>query len=96
MRYEFRVSGVVSEALVEAFPEFDRVALSDETLFRGPVIDEAHLYGILARLQSLGLHVLEMRQLPESRAGPRAGAGSSGNVGEGGTPRAGEARDPET
>ena len=29
------------------------------------VVDEAHLYGLLARCQSLGLRVLEMRQLPE-------------------------------
>ena len=32
---------------------------------RGPVVDEAHLYGLLMRCQSLGLRVLEMRQLPE-------------------------------
>ncbi|WP_370080397.1 hypothetical protein [Streptacidiphilus sp. MAP12-16] len=65
MRYEFRVDGVVSETLTEAFPELDRIALPDQTLFLGVVTDEAHLYGLLVRFQSLGLHVLEMRQLPE-------------------------------
>lgn len=65
MRYEFRVVGIVSEALAEAFPEFDRTTMPEQTLFFGPVTDEAHLYGLLARFQSLGLHVLEMRQLPE-------------------------------
>ncbi|MDH6577799.1 hypothetical protein [Kitasatospora sp. MAP5-34] len=68
MRYEFRIAGLVSEALAEAFPEFDRVPVPvpvpEETLFCGPVTDEAHLYGLLVRFQSLGLHVLEMRQLP--------------------------------
>jgi len=65
MRYEFRVTGVVSEALAEAFPELDRAALPDQTLFVGRIIDEAHLYGLLVRFQSLGLRVLEMRQVLE-------------------------------
>ncbi|MCF3137480.1 hypothetical protein [Streptomyces olivochromogenes] len=65
MRYEFRIDGRLSETLAEAFPELDHVVVSDETLLFGPVVDEAHLYGLLARLQSLGLHVLEMRRLPE-------------------------------
>lgn len=30
-----------------------------------PVVDTAHLYGPLTRLQSLGLRVVEMRRLPE-------------------------------
>ncbi|MEV0179782.1 hypothetical protein AB0I54_10850 [Streptomyces sp. NPDC050625] len=65
MRYEIRIDGHLSETLVEAFPELDHVVVSDQTLLFGPVVDEAHLYGLLARCQSLGLHVLEMRQLPE-------------------------------
>jgi hypothetical protein len=65
MRYEIRIDGHLSQTLVEAFPELDHVVVSDQTLLFGPVVDEAHLYGLLARCQSLGLHVLEMRQLPE-------------------------------
>ncbi|MEE2032228.1 hypothetical protein [Rhodococcus chondri] len=72
MRYEFRIAGLVSAALAEAFPELHHTAMSDQTLFYGTVVDEAHLYGLLNRFQSLGLHVVEMRQLPESRAGPRS------------------------
>ncbi|MEY9847412.1 hypothetical protein [Streptacidiphilus sp. MAP5-3] len=64
MRYEFRVADSVSEALAEAFPELSRVPVSEQTLFVGPVTDEAHLHGLLDRFQSLGLRVLEMRQLP--------------------------------
>ena len=70
MRYEFRVADVVSDALAEAFPELDHTALSDQTLFYGNVIDEAHLYGLIHRFQSLGIHVLDMRQLPESPSSP--------------------------
>ncbi|MDI9899130.1 hypothetical protein QM716_04615 [Rhodococcus sp. IEGM 1409] len=70
MRYEFRIAGLVSEALVDAFPELHHTALQEQTLFYGAVTDEAHLYGLLNRFQALGLHVLEMRQLPGSESRP--------------------------
>ncbi|POX54447.1 hypothetical protein C3489_13300 [Streptomyces sp. Ru71] len=65
MRYEIRVEGHVSETLAKVFPELDHVMISGQTVLYGPVVDEAHLYGLLARFQSLGLRVVEMRQLPE-------------------------------
>ncbi|WP_419665510.1 hypothetical protein [Streptomyces sp. 2-1] len=65
MRYEIRVDGHMSETLTSAFPELDHVLMSGHTVLYGSVIDEAHLYGLLARCRSLGLRVLEMRQLPE-------------------------------
>ncbi|GGY22282.1 hypothetical protein [Streptomyces djakartensis] len=66
MRYEIRVAGHMSETLTKAFPELAHVLVSDQTVLYGPVVDEAHLYGLLARFQSLGLRVVEMRQLPET------------------------------
>jgi hypothetical protein len=65
MRYEIRVDGHLSETLTEAFPELEHVVMSGQTVLYGPVIDEAHLYGLLTRFQSLGLRVVEMRELPE-------------------------------
>ncbi|WP_458242791.1 hypothetical protein [Streptomyces sp. MAI_2237] len=65
MRYEIRVDGHMSETLAKAFPELDHVVMSGQTVLFGSVIDEAQLFGLLARCQSLGLHVLEMRQVPE-------------------------------
>ncbi|MFF6877595.1 MULTISPECIES: hypothetical protein [unclassified Streptomyces] len=65
MRYEIRIAGQMSETLAKVFPELDHVVVSGQTLLYGPVVDEAHLYGLLARFQSLGLRVVEMRQLPE-------------------------------
>ncbi|MCX4808006.1 hypothetical protein ACFWWM_10330 [Streptomyces sp. NPDC058682] len=64
MRYEFRISGVVPDALAASFPELDRTPVPEQTLLFGSVADEAHLYGLLTRFQSLGLRVLEMRRLP--------------------------------
>ncbi|MFI2506486.1 hypothetical protein [Streptomyces sp. NPDC018972] len=65
MRYEIRVDGHLSEPLIKVFPELDHVVMSGQTLLFGHVVDEAHLYGLLARCQSLGLRVLEMRQVPQ-------------------------------
>jgi hypothetical protein len=65
MHYEIRVDGHMSETLSKAFPELDHVMMSGQTVLFGPVVDEAHLYGLLARCQSLGLRVVEMRQVPE-------------------------------
>jgi hypothetical protein len=65
MRYEIRVEGHLSETLAKVFPELDHVLMSSQTVLYGPVVDDAHLYGLLARFQSLGLRVLEIRQLPD-------------------------------
>lgn len=65
MRYEIRIDGQMSKALTEAFPEMEHVVVSHQTVLFGQIVDEAHLYGLLARCQSLGLRVVEMRQLPE-------------------------------
>ncbi len=65
MRYEFHVIGRVSEPLTEAFPELRTEPGSQQTLFFGTVTDEAHLFGLLSRFRDLGLHVEEMRRLPD-------------------------------
>ncbi|MEV5282574.1 hypothetical protein [Streptomyces sp. NPDC051994] len=65
MRYEIRVDGQMSDLLTEAFPELESFVVPHQTVLFGRVTDEAHLYGLLARFQSLGLHVAEMRRLPE-------------------------------
>ncbi|MDT0387891.1 hypothetical protein [Streptomyces sp. DSM 41921] len=65
MRYEIRVEGQMSETLAKVFPELDHVMMAGQTVLFGPVVDEAHLYGLLSRFQSLGLRVVEMRRLPE-------------------------------
>jgi hypothetical protein len=67
VRYEIRVEGHLSETLARSFHEhaWDHVLMAGQTVLFGPVVDEAHLYGLLARCRSLGLRVVEMRQLPE-------------------------------
>ncbi|MGI5375121.1 hypothetical protein ACQEV2_12900 [Streptomyces sp. CA-251387] len=65
MRYEIRVDGQMSDELTTAFPELDSFVVPCQTVLYGQVHDEAHLYGLLVRFQSLGLRVLEFRLLPE-------------------------------
>jgi hypothetical protein len=37
------------------------------TLLTGPVVDQAQLHGLLERIEELGLELLEMQQVQESR-----------------------------
>lgn len=66
MRYEFLLSGAVSDTVRAAFPELEAAnAPGGGTALFGPVNDKAHLRGLLARFDQLGLTVIEMRQLPD-------------------------------
>ena len=65
MRYEVRIAGAMPEITARtAFPEWDRRVLPAQTILRGQIVDEAHLYGLLARLRELGVHVREVRRAP--------------------------------
>ncbi|WP_046770461.1 hypothetical protein [Jiangella alkaliphila] len=66
MRYEFLVPGRVSDTVRAAFPEFGVAdGPAGGTSIFGPVRDRADLRGVLARLDALGLTVVEMRKLPD-------------------------------
>ena len=62
--YEFRVVSPVPETVAEAFPELEAVVIGDQTVFYGDVVDEAHLFGLLARFRMLHLLIVDMRPLP--------------------------------
>lgn len=64
--YEIRIEGQVSEQVLSAFEGMDACVQAKETVLRGPVIDQAALYGLLDRIQALGLELVEVRRL-----GPR-------------------------
>ncbi|MDN5918400.1 MAG: hypothetical protein L0I76_25435 [Pseudonocardia sp.] len=63
-RYEFRVAGRLSPALCDAFEGLTVQEVPTETSLCGPVTDEAHLHGLLALMQSLGLQVVSLHRLP--------------------------------
>jgi hypothetical protein len=63
--YEIRVTGVLPP---EALLDFGRLTASVEpveTVLHGPIQDQAALNGLLARLETFGVQVLEIRRLQD-------------------------------
>lgn len=66
MRYQFIVSGSVSDDAMAALPELRAVPYpTGGTVLFGPVRDASDVSSLLARLADLGLSVVEMRPLPD-------------------------------
>jgi hypothetical protein len=63
--YEFRVCGRLGPMLLQAFPDLEAEMRGKFTLLRGILRDQAALHGVLARLEALGLELVDMRQLTE-------------------------------
>ncbi len=58
--------GTLSPAALAAFPELTSgPAPAGGTALWGPMQDESELAGLMARFADLGLHVVELRQLPD-------------------------------
>jgi hypothetical protein len=64
--YQIRVRGHLGPATLRAFPDLHAVAQGHDTLLRG-VADQAALHGVLARIEELGLELIEVRRLPAHR-----------------------------
>jgi hypothetical protein len=64
-KYEFRIRGRLSEPLLESFDSLQSDVEPVETVLHGPVRDQAELHGIIERVQSLGLELVEVRRLPD-------------------------------
>jgi len=64
-RYEFRVAGKLSDRARHAFDDMEVVEAPPETIIRGVVVDDSHLHGILALLQTMGLQVVAMNEVPD-------------------------------
>ena len=65
-RYEFRVAGRLSERAQGAFGDMAVHDAPPETVILGEVVDDAHLHGVLAQIQDLGLHVVSVLQVPSA------------------------------
>ena len=72
--YVIRVRGRVSHAALERLEGLQSGPGGVETVLRGRVRDQAELHGLLDRIKTLGLELVEVRRLPLSspvRAGSR-------------------------
>jgi hypothetical protein len=67
-RYEIRVRGRLGEKLAARFEGFDMEVEPVETVLRGPIQDQSALHGILGQIESLGLELVEVRRVEESRS----------------------------
>jgi hypothetical protein len=62
--YEIRIKGRLSDSLLAAFEGLTATVEPVETVLYGPVKDQSTLHGLLDRIQSLGLELVEIRRLP--------------------------------
>jgi hypothetical protein len=62
-RYEIRVRGHLSPAVAASFEGLETQLEPAETVLYGQLKDESTLYGILDRMQALGLELVEVRRL---------------------------------
>ena len=62
--YEIRIKGRLSDSLLAAFEGLTATVEPVETVLHGPVQDQSALHGLLDRIHSLGLELVEIRQLP--------------------------------
>jgi hypothetical protein len=62
VRYEIIVRGLLDETPLAAFPTLSAEAQGAETVLAGGLADQAALYGVLARIEALGLELIEVRR----------------------------------
>jgi hypothetical protein len=62
--YEIRVRGHLGTKMLRAFPALGAQTRGEDTLLRGHLPDPAAVYGVIAKLEALGLELLELRRLP--------------------------------
>jgi hypothetical protein len=62
--YEIRIKGRVGDSLLLAFEGLTVTTEPVETILYGPLSDQEALHELLAKIQSLGLEVVELRRFP--------------------------------
>jgi hypothetical protein len=60
VHYQVRVRGRLSETMLVAFPDLCPQLLPSETVLAGELPDQAALFGVLYRIEALGLELLEV------------------------------------
>jgi hypothetical protein len=65
--YEITVRGRLSATLIDAFDGLTATPCAADTLLRGEIVDRAALFGVLERIDALGLELLDVRSSPTAR-----------------------------
>lgn len=66
--FQIHVRGTIGEETLEDFEYLTAHVVPAETVLTGVVPDQAALYGVLNRLQDLGLELVEVRRLLDDEA----------------------------
>jgi hypothetical protein len=78
VRYQIRVRGGLGRTIRTAFPGLHARAEGPDTVLAGSLPDQAALYGVLARVEALGLELLEVRrESPDGVTPPHPAAGQA-------------------
>jgi hypothetical protein len=86
--YEVRIRGRLGPGFREAFEAFEMIDVPAETVVRCAGLDQAGLHGMLDRLRSYGLELVEVRRIGERETawrssgarGPWTGDDGDGSV----------------
>jgi hypothetical protein len=62
--YEITVRGRLTATMLTAFDGLDASPAAADTVLRGEIVDQAALFGVLERIESLGLELLDVRRNP--------------------------------
>jgi hypothetical protein len=78
VNYRIRVRGRLGRTMRSAFPALHAQAQGEDTVLTGTLADQAALYGVLARIEALGLELLEVhRESPGGVTPPHPGPGEA-------------------
>lgn len=67
--FEIHVRGPLPVGALEEFEGLTAKVVPAETVLTGVLADQAALYGVLTRLQALGLELVEVRRLSDAEPG---------------------------
>jgi hypothetical protein len=84
--YRFRVAGRLTPGVLQVLDPLAAGETATDTVLVGRVTDRSALHGFIARIEALGLELVELQRLPVNGSGngscPRCGRESDASRGE--------------
>jgi hypothetical protein len=75
--YTIRIGGRLGPTALSAFPSMVPSIKGDDTVLTGLLEDRSAVFGVLGHIESLGLELVELRQLRPRPKSPGSGDGRS-------------------